>query len=237
MTDESNPITAKPTSKHSLIIAILIGAWMIGMSILGAGLLITKELAKHEVAVSTTDQTSRVNIEVPAGSRVLGNNHAKVTIVEFADFQCPFCGQFQKTIFPQIKSQYIDIGKVRFVYMDYAFLGEESIKAAEAGMCADEQNRFWDYHDKLFASQAGENEGAFTDDHLKQFAKELNLDVSMFNTCLESDKYRTAVNGDLDQAANYGVQSTPTIFIDGLKMEGVMPYDSYKQLIDNELTR
>src|SRR3990167_2108621 len=107
---------------------------------------------------------------------VLGNPAAKVVLVEYGDFQCPFCGKFFKTTEKQLVDIYIKQGKAVLVWRDFAFLGEESFRAAEAARCAGEQNKFWEYHDYLFNNQRGENEGAFSDSILKSFAKTLKLD-------------------------------------------------------------
>ncbi len=231
----------KRTIMPFLIVAIIC-AWIIGMSILGAGYLISKEFAKQSSVNNITNNaaqasTAPVNINVPAGENVLGDNHAKVTIVEFADFQCPFCGEWQKEVFPELKKQYIDTGKVRFVYMDYAFLGQESVQAAEAARCAADQNRFWEYHDKLFASQNGENEGAFSDSNLKKFAHDLSLNTDIFNSCLDTHMHSSEVGESSNNGNSHGVNSTPTIFIDGIKSEGVAPFQSYQQIIETELAK
>lgn len=221
------------------ILTILIAAWLIGMSIITAGWLISKEVAKNssETIVSEEVGIQNFDIEIPAGLPVLGDNNAKVTIVEFADFQCPFCGDWHKNVFPKIKEKYIDTGKARFVYMDYAFLGEESYQSAQASKCAQDQNKFWEYHDKLYESQSGENEGAFSSENLKKFALDLGLNTSDFNSCMDNNKYLGEVSADLEKASNYDVQSTPTVFINGDKYEGVMPFETYEQIIEEKLAQ
>ena len=102
----------------------------------------------------------------------LGNLKAKVQIVEFGDFQCPYCGEFNKNIEPQIRKDFINKGTVVFAYRDFAFLGPESNDAALASRCASEQGKFWPYHDLLYSRQNGENEGAFKTENLKKFAKD-----------------------------------------------------------------
>lgn len=237
---ELNQKPTKSSNNFAIIIAILIGAWLIGMSILAAGWLISKELAKNsynDEGYAVEENLGPINIEVPAGIPVLGDNNAPVTIVEFADFQCPFCGEWQKTIFQELKSKYIETGKARFVFMDYAFLGDESTRAAQAARCANDQNRFWEYHDLLYTKQSGENEGAFIDDNLKQFAKELKLNEDEFNSCFDSNKYASQLNSDIVEADEYGVISTPTIYINGNKLEGILPFSRYEELIETELAK
>jgi protein-disulfide isomerase len=165
----------------------------------------------------------------------LGDPDAPVTIIEFADFQCPYCGRFSAETELQIDEQYMQSGKVRFAYFNFAFLGPESNWAAEAAECASDQNKFWEYHDKLYASQSGENQGAFSKDKLKQFAKELGLDTSAFDECLDSGKYTQLVQDESSMAASIGVRSTPTFLINGQAVVGAQPFEIFKQTIDSLL--
>jgi cyclophilin family peptidyl-prolyl cis-trans isomerase len=123
---------------------------------------------------------------------------------------------FAAEVLPQIKDKYIETGKMRFVYRHMAFLGEESQWAAEASECAGEQDKFWEYHDKLFASQKGENQGAFSKDNLKKFAADLGLNTTVFNQCLDSGKFADKIKKSNDDAGQLGVTGTPTVFINGI---------------------
>lgn len=167
----------------------------------------------------------------------LGNPKAKVTIIEFSDFQCPFCGRFFQTVEPQIIKNYVETGKAKFVYRDYAFLGPESNWAAQAADCANEQNKFWEYHDYLFNHQDGENQGAFSMANLKGFAKTLGLNAGTFNKCLDSDKYASEVAGDVADGQKAGVNGTPTVFINGRSVVGAQPFDAFKTIIEEELNK
>jgi len=164
-----------------------------------------------------------------------GDPDAPVTIIEFADFQCPYCGRFFAETKPQIDEQYMQSGKVRFAYFNFAFLGPESNWAAEAAECAADQDKFWEYHDKLYDSQSGENQGAFNKDNLKQFAEELGLDASAFNECLDSGKYSQLVQDESSLASSIGVRSTPTFLINGQAVVGAQPYEIFQQTIDSLL--
>jgi protein-disulfide isomerase len=159
-----------------------------------------------------------------------------VTLVEFADFQCPYCERFVTETQPQINAAYINTDKVRFGYWNFAFLGQESFWAAEASECAADQNAFWEYHDKLFASQSGENQGAFSKDNLKQFAADLNLDTEVFNQCLDSGKYTSLVQQDTQTAQSLGVSSTPTFLLNGQPIVGAQPFTVFQQGIESALT-
>lgn len=128
-------------------------------------------------------------------------------------------------------------GKVRFVYRHLAFLGPESVRAAEASECAAEQGRFWEYHDTLFEHWAGENQGAFSDANLVRFAQALGLDVPSFRECLRSERYAGRVAQDLQEARRLGVRATPTVIVDGLRLQGLKDYDTYRRAIEEALAR
>ncbi len=161
-----------------------------------------------------------------------GDPNAPVTIIEFGDFQCPFCGRFFVQTEPQIDEQYMQNGEVRFGYINFAFLGDESTWAAEAAECASDQDKFWEYHDILYAGQSGENQGAFNKDNLKKFAKELGLDTQAFNECLDSGKYTSLIEDDTNASSALGVQSTPTFLVNGQPVVGAQPFEVFQQTID-----
>lgn len=132
---------------------------------------------------------------------------------------------------------YAESGKVRFEYKHFAFIGPESTQAALAAECANEQGKFWEYHDLLFANQNGENQGAFRNSVLKRLAEELGLDVDQFSSCLSSAKYRSVVEGDRREGQQRGVQSTPTIFVNDQKFEGAYPFQQFQAAIEAELAK
>lgn len=168
--------------------------------------------------------------------RVRGVETAPVTIEEYADFQCPACGQFARTTMPQLLSTYVAEGKVKLVFRHFAFLGMESNWAAEAAECAAEQGRFWDMHDKLYASQAGENRGAFSRANLKRIGAELGLGAS-YAACVDSGRQAEAVRDASQDAAERGVRATPTLYVDGQKIEGAPTFAQLKAIIDAALAR
>lgn len=179
--------------------------------------------------------TGPVNIQLAPNTPFLGNADAKVTVVEYADYQCPFCERFFSQVMPSIKSDYIDTGKIKFVYQDFAFLGPDSVTAAEASHCADEQGKFWVYHDYLFSHQGQEGSGWATADHLKQFAADAGLDTAKFNTCLDSGKYSQQVQDETDAGRTNGVSGTPSVFVNGKIIVGAQPYSVFQQAIDAAL--
>jgi protein-disulfide isomerase len=227
--------------KNTLIwvLTILLSSWIIGMFILAAGWLISHEIAKNNIStlINQSGPPKMIDVKIPEEVPTLGNNDAKVTIIEFADFQCPFCAEWHKKVFPELKSKFIDTGKARFVFMDYAFLGEESVRAAEAARCAKDQGKFWEYHDLLYTTQQGENESAFSDPSLIERSRSLNINNAVFEECLKSKKHRTDIDNQFAEISSLGIDSTPTVLINGNVLDGVRPVEEYIKLIEAELTK
>jgi protein-disulfide isomerase len=165
----------------------------------------------------------------------LGAEDASVVVVEYADFQCPYCEQFATGAGQQLKADYVDQGQVRLVFRHLAFIGDESTWAAEASECANEQGAFWEYHDKLFAEQAGENEGAFSKDNLKRFAAELGLESGQFDECLDSGEYRSKVRDDVNEAQRRRINSTPSLLVDGRFIQNGSNYQVLQAAIEAAL--
>lgn len=159
-----------------------------------------------------------------------GPADAPIVIVEFSDFQCPFCKRFYDETYRQLLAAYPD--QIRFVYrhLPLTSIHPEAFPSAEASMCANEQNAFWEYHDRLFADQ-----DSLGRDLYRQIAADLKLDMTKFEDCLNNAKYKEAVQQDSDFAVNLGIRSTPTFFINGLAIVGAQPLDVFKQVIDKEL--
>lgn len=188
----------------------------------------------------TPDQPSvpaKVEVKVSPDDPVKGSPNAKLTIVEFSDFQCPFCGRFYKDVLPGLLKDYVDKGLAKFVFKNLAFLGKESTDAANAALCAKEQNKFWEYHDKLFNGQQGENQGAFAPDKLKKFAADLGLNSNQFDSCLDKQKYDAQVQADAAEAGRVGFTSTPSVAVGATPVIGAQPYAQFKAVIDAELAR
>lgn len=164
-----------------------------------------------------------------------GNPKAPVVLIEFSDFQCSFCRKFWKETLPPIEKKYIGIGQVRFLYRHFAVLGKPSELAAQAAECAREQGKFWDYHDKLFASASSPL--AFTGGKLKGYATELQLKSGAFNTCLDSGKHLEKVQGETSIAFFLGARGTPTFFLNGRMLVGAQPFKVFESLIDEELKK
>jgi len=164
-----------------------------------------------------------------------GSDKAPVTLIEFSDFQCSFCRKFWQTTLPLIEKKYISTGKVKFVYRHLAILGKHSVASAQAAECAGEQGKFWEYHDKLFASAGSPL--AFTDGKLKGYAKELGLKSQDFNQCLDSGKHLKKVEGETATAAFLGARGTPAFFLNGQLLVGAQPFQVFEAAIEKELKK
>ncbi|MBI3631154.1 MAG: DsbA family protein [Candidatus Sungbacteria bacterium] len=226
-----------PTQSNSYVIpaAILVAGAMVAGAVMYANRS-NPASAPRVAAVANPGSVTSADIQKIAGNGpFLGNPASPVTVVEFGDFQCPYCGKFFKTAEQQIINQYVKTGKVKFAYRNFAFLGQESEWAATAAGCAGEQGKFWEYHNYLFAHQNGENEGAFTKDNLKHFALGLGLDPTAFNSCLDADKYLPDVRKDTDEGRAFGVNGTPANFINGQLITGAVPFEQLAAAIDEAL--
>ena len=147
------------------------------------------------------------------GSTILGEPDAKITIVEFGDYQCTFCYKFHVDVMKKITKKYIDTGDVNFVYRDFPLNGELSILASEASYCAQKQGYFWQYHNSLYNNWTGENTGWITDNALVSFAKVIELDLDKFNQCMGNSEFRQKVLDDEQFAKDIGISATPSFLI------------------------
>ena len=160
-----------------------------------------------------------------------GKANAPIEIIEFSDFQCPFCSRFYTQTLPQIQKEYIDTGKAKLVYRDFPLsFHPEAQKASEASECAEDQGKFWEMHDKLY-----ENQGSLSSDSYKAWAAEMGMDSSEFDDCLDSGKYAQEVQDDMNDGRAAGVSGTPSFFINGKKLVGAHPFETFKQVLDAEL--
>jgi protein-disulfide isomerase len=184
---------------------------------------------RAKAAVSVSLEAPRVRVEA-AGRPTRGPASAPVEIIEFSDFQCPFC----LSAFPTVKRVLSTYGdKIRFTYRHYPLPNHPNARpAAEAAACAAEQNRFWEYHDRLF-----ENQGKLSAGDLKQHAVNLDLDSQAFNACVDGRKHQKDVENDIAAGNAVGVNGTPAFFINGRPLSGAQPFEVFKRVIDEELAR
>ena len=172
-----------------------------------------------------------------ADDNTAGDPNAPVVIEEFSDFQCPYCKYFSEQTEPLVMENYVQTGKVYFIYRSMGeWIGSESVDAAEAAYCAGEQNKFWEYHDMLFANWQGENVGSFTPKRLQAFGENLGLDMDAFDACLKAGEQKDRVFQDRVAGENYNVTGTPAFIINGqLAKVNPQSYESFQQAIDEAL--
>ena len=216
--------------------AILLSALMISGSVVFYSLISSGNLGAN-IKQANNVVGSKINVSIDDDA-ILGDPKAKVTIVEFSDFQCPFCRRFWKDTLPQIKKEYIDTGKARFIYRDYPLSFHPGAQvAAEATECAKEQGKYWEMHDKIFEEQEKKGQGTiqFGASDLKTWASKIGVDVKSFNQCLDAGKYKAEVEKDFADGSSYGVSGTPTTYVNGKPMVGALQFSAFKTAIDLEL--
>ena len=216
-----------------LIGIIVVGALLVAVALIYPNLkpigeIVTKDPGDHPMA----------------NDNAMGDPNAPIKIEEFSDFQCPYCARFHEETEWQITNSYVTDGKVLFVYRSFGdFIGPESKAAAEAAYCAGDQNKYWEFHDILFANQTGENVGAFSDRRLNAFAEALSLDMDAFSSCFDSGKYADRVQQDSQDGTAAGVTGTPafliTYTVDGeVKhrfIAGAYPFSEFQTQFDEAL--
>jgi protein-disulfide isomerase len=176
-------------------------------------------------------------VKVSLGTAAIkGDKNAPVTMLEFSDFECPFCSRFAMGTLPQIVSEYVDKGKVKMAYRHFPLGFHANAKpAAMASECAREQGGddvFYKFHDKIFADQKN-----LSVDNLKKWAVEMGLKADQFNTCLDTRKFEKLVDADMAEAQTYGINGAPAFFINGRLISGAQPFAAFKTVIDEELAK
>lgn len=171
---------------------------------------------------------------------ILGDQKAPVTLIEYGDYQCPFCGKMFTQVEPQLREEYIKTGKVKMVYRNFQFLGAESTNAGASAECAKDQGKFWVYHDELYKAEIAdgkENSGNLNRALFVNLAEKAGLDANVFASCYDNNKYVAQIEKDKNDASAIGVNATPTNYINGQMVQGAQPYAAFKSVIDLELTK
>jgi len=175
------------------------------------------------------------------GSPIIGNHTAPITLIEFGDFQCEFCARFAKVTEPDINATYIHTGKANMVFKHFVTHGEDSITAAIASQCANEQDHFWNFYKMIYENQGPENSGWANIENMKKFASQIpGIDKQKFDSCIDSQKYKSLVDNDMTLGVSLGMQGTPSFIIvknDGSKPEtllGAQPFPSFQSIIDKK---
>jgi len=212
---------------------------VVGVALIIAAILIIPTLQPVGDIITITPQERPM-----VDGRAMGTPDAPVTIEVYEDFQCPSCRTFSEQIAPQIVDAYVASGDVYYIFRHFPFIDDraprkESDQAANASMCAADQNRFWDYHDMLYANWNGENQGAFSNKRLVAYAETLGLDMESFNQCFDAYLHKDEIEADLLSGKDLGVTGTPSVFVNGRMINpGFVPsFTEISAAVDAELAQ
>ncbi len=211
-------------NKYTIPGAIIIA----GLIIAGAVIYVKSPKTGPNPPTDNNPPVADISIE---GEPMLGDLNAPITMIEFSDFQCPYCANYTLQIFPEIKKEYVDTGKVKIVFKNFPLpFHKDAATAALAAECANEQNKFWDYEAKLF-----ENQNDLSKDNLKKWALDIGMDADQFNQCLDSSKHQDEVKNDMEEGVASGVEGTPSFFINGELVVGALPFSEFQKIFEEKL--
>jgi protein-disulfide isomerase len=202
---------------------------------------VESKIGSVQQAPSQPSQPVKISLD---NDPIRGDPNAPITIVEFSDFQCPFCARFHVQTLPLLLEEYIDTGKVNLVYRDFPIqsIHPNALPAAVAAECANEQGKYWEYHDTLFEKQSAWSrlDSTTAVSTFSQYATDVGLEQQQFDSCLGSGKYLEEVQGDLSDGRDYDITGTPGFFIGNdeigfVKINGAQPFDSFQRIIDAQL--
>lgn len=222
-----------------LVLGYFIGGIFPVINFTGTAKVPNSPLEPQQLQQETQQQI--VKVQIPSFAPSKGSDSAQLNIVEFGDYQCPFCERFFQQTEPQILQDYVNTEKVKFYFLDFQFLGPDSQTLGQGAWCANEQEMYYDYHDYIYSHQQEENSGWATTDKVKVLAANIaGMDMTQFNSCLDSGKYQSRVQQNTELGQSLGVSGTPTIFIGNdqkgyISVVGAQPYDVLKQVIDKQL--
>jgi len=209
--------------KQVLFVPIIIGA-IVGMF-----------LVFYPVSENNPHALTKLAL-IEGGSPIMGNDNAPITILEWGDYQCTYCYKFHQDSLDIINEDFIKTGKVKLVFKDYPLNGPDSLLAAEASYCAQDQEKYWQYHDELYKNWGGERTGWITRDSLNIFAKSIGLDLEEFNTCLNDHKYREKVTTLYKFGQELGIDATPSFLVFNdekiIKIRGNQPLEVFLKTFD-----
>jgi len=223
----------QPAQRRSLMMPLTIGAIVVGLFVVAAIALLRQDVPSTE---GINEPVARTAYNLTDG-RAIGPTTAPVTIEVWSDYQCPFCQRFATTWESALSDKYAAAGKLRIVYRDYAFIGDESVKAAIAARAAEQQGQYWQFHDYLFANQNGENKGWFSESRLQGIAQAIGLDVAAFNSARGDVDLKQAVLDETAQGHRLGITGTPTIAIGGQLRTDLTTYDKLEAAVEEALAQ
>lgn len=224
----------------SLGIGVAVSLAVMIVAFYGQGFLVKTHVP--EVTMQSQQNNTQTGQDLITGnvSPPLGSENAPITMIEFGDYQCFYCNNFFHNTEPDIVKNYVDTGKVRMYFKDFTIIGQDSVYAANAAHCAQEQGKFWEYHDMLYSNWAGENTGWASNANLTQFAKQVGLNQDQFTQCVTQSKYLNVIRSSVSDANNLGLTGTPDFFIIGqdnsiTKVVGAQPYSVFDEIFKSKL--
>jgi len=224
-----------------LAAAIMVGGAIVFSTLYKGGSPAAPIAGNVNAAASTTVNAAQAMTLGPRDA-ILGDASAKVTLIEYGDYQCPYCVQFFSQTESKIIQNYVNTGKVRMVFRDFAFLGPESIAASEAAQCAQDQNKLWAYHDALYTAKMGddtkggtEDDGFYNRAEFLKLAQQVGLNIPTFTSCIDNNTDASVVSGEKGAATGVGVTATPSFIINGQMVSGAQPYSVFQQTLDAAL--
>lgn len=211
---------------------VIIGIFCVVIAVVIAAVYVNPDAMK-----ANNTKTIKLSLDTRGGSPLLGSTSAPVTIVEFGDYQCPFCQRWNESTKPILEKGLIGSGQASLIYIDFPIIGPDSVTIHAGSYCAQEQGLYWKYHDFMYANQGHENDGWAKSENIKKLISGIDgMDPDLFGKCLDSGKYNKRVEDNKKIAVESGVRSTPTFFIigpDGSEMvTGAQPYAVFKEIID-----
>jgi len=245
---DSPPIPPTPKTSRGLHGPSLgIGAGIAIVSIISAFLAVSvidfdPELQFEENTPKPGVAVDSMSLFTANGSPYLGSNDAPITLVEFGDYQCLFCNKFFHETEASILKNYVETDKVKIIFKDFTIIGPDSIGAAHGAHCAEDQGKFWEYHDELYNNWAGENNGWASSENLVKFAQNIGLDEEEFKQCMSDGKYKQLVTASTNDARNLGITGTPAFFVIGpdnqaTRISGAQPYEVFRNIFEEELKK
>ena len=219
------------------ITAVVIVAVFFGMNTFGQ----EKELVLEEAEIpNTTSQEIGLSVFTENGSPYLGDPDAPITLVEFGDYQCFFCNKFFHDTEQKLLENYVDTGKVKIIFKDLTIIGPDSITAAHAAHCADDQGLFWEYHDTLYNNWNGENNGWASSENLLRMAQDVGLNIDEFTDCMLNEIHTQIISASNADARTLGLTGTPAFFVISpnnqvTKIPGAQPFHVFQKIFDSEL--
>jgi protein-disulfide isomerase len=199
------------------------------------GVLVGGVLSEYGVNSNNSEKLTSTKL-IENGSPIMGNTNAPITILEWGDYQCTFCYKFHQNTLDIINEDFIKTSKVKLVFKDYPLNGPDSLLASEASYCAQDQEKYWQYHDELYKNWGGERTGWITRESLNQFAMTINLNLKEFNNCLDNHTYKDHVNSHYQFGKEIGIDATPSFLVFNgdkiIKIRGNQPLDVFLKTFD-----